>query len=258
MHLISVSFTSEQPSSKRDDHDFDDEMRPAAPPGSRVLVVDDESNVREVLSAYLDRGGFEVTEAADGRAALQAVQETKPDLVLLDLMLPEIDGLSVLSEIRRDSGVPVILLTALAEEADRVLGLEMGADDYVVKPFSPREVTARVKAVLKRVSEPDRFDHRLEFGGLAIDGRTREVRVSGGLVELTPKEFDLLAFLASSPRQVFSRGQLLEQVWGSSRDWQDPSTVTVHIGRLRQKIETDPHDPRWITTVWGVGYRFEP
>ena len=233
-------------------------MRLTAPTGRKVLVVDDESNVRDVLCAYLDRGGFEVTEAADGRAALDAIQALEPDLVLLDLMLPEIDGLSVLSEIRRDNTVPVILLTALAEESDRIVGLEMGADDYVVKPFSPREVTARVKAVLKRVSEPDRFDDRLQFGDLSINGRTREVALEDESVELTPKEFDLLAFLASSPRQVFSRGQLLEQVWGSSRDWQDPSTVTVHVGRIRQKIEENPNRPRWITTVWGVGYRFEP
>ena len=233
-------------------------MRLAAPEASKVLVVDDESNVREVLSAYLVRGGFEVTEAADGRTALEAVRDLRPDLVLLDLMLPEIDGLSVLGEIRRDSSVPVILLTALSEESDRVVGLELGADDYVVKPFSPREVTARVKAVLKRVSEPDRFEDRLQFGDLSIDGRTREVRVRDENIELTPKEFDLLAFLASSPRQVFSRGQLLEHVWGSSRDWQDPSTVTVHVGRIRQKIEANPNEPCWVTTVWGVGYRFEP
>jgi DNA-binding response OmpR family regulator len=233
-------------------------MRLTAPTGSKVLVVDDEQNVREVLCAYLDRGGFEVTEAADGRAALQAISDHEPDLVLLDLMLPGIDGLSVLGEIRRENPIPVILLTALAEESDRVVGLEMGADDYVVKPFSPREVTARVKAVLKRVAEPDQFGDRLQFEDLSIDGRTREVRVREETVELTPKEFDLLAFLASSPRQVFSRGQLLEHVWGSSREWQDPSTVTVHVGRIRQKIETYPNHPRWITTVWGVGYRFEP
>lgn len=253
-----MPFIPDETSSKGDERDSDDQMRLQAPMGSKVLVVDDESNVREVLCAYLDRGGFEVTEAADGRAALDAIQTLDPDLVLLDLMLPEIDGLSVLSEIRRDSTVPVILLTALAEESDRVVGLEMGADDYVVKPFSPREVTARVKAVLKRTTEPYRFDDRRQFGDLSIDGRTREVRVQGIAVDLTPKEFDLLAFLASSPKQVFSRGQLLEHVWGSSRDWQDPSTVTVHVGRIRQKIEADPNEPRWVTTVWGVGYRFEP
>lgn len=226
--------------------------------GSKVLVVDDEPTVRDVLCAYLDRGGFAVTEAADGASALEAVRETDPDLVLLDLMLPEIDGLSVLNEIRRDSEVPVIVLTALAEEGDRVLGLEMGADDYVVKPFSPREVTARVRAVLKRASEPRVLPDRLVFGDLAIDGATREVTIGGHAADLTAREFDLLAFLASSPRQVFSRGQLLEQVWNSSREWQDPSTVTVHVRRIRQKIEPDPNEPRWVTTVWGVGYRFEP
>lgn len=238
--------------------DQDPQMRLAASPGGRVLVVDDEPTVREVLCAYLDRGGFDVAEAADGPAALRAVRDQRPDLVLLDLMLPEIDGISVLTEIRQDSSVPVIVLTALADEGDRVLGLELGADDYVVKPFSPREVTARVKAVLKRASSQDRPTDRLDFDGLSIDGATREVKVGGLEVELTPKEFDLLSFLAASPRQVFSRGQLLEHVWGSSREWQDPSTVTVHIGRIRQKIEPNPNQPRWVSTVWGVGYRFEP
>ena len=233
-------------------------MRVTAPPGGRVLVVDDEPTVREVLCAYLDRGGFDVAEAADGPAAIRAVRELQPDLVVLDLMLPQLDGLSVLTEIRQDSTVPVIVLTALADEGDRVLGLELGADDYVVKPFSPREVTARVKAVLKRAASDGSPTDRLEFDGLSIDGATREVVVDGRQVELTPKEFDLLSFLASSPRQVFSRGQLLEQVWGSSREWQDPSTVTVHVGRVRQKIESNPNEPRWLSTVWGVGYRFEP
>ncbi len=223
-----------------------------------MLVVDDEDTVREVLCAYLDRGGFDVAEASDGPGALRAVREQRPDLVLLDVMLPEIDGLSVLTEIRQDSAVPVIMLTALADEGDRVLGLELGADDYVVKPFSPREVTARVKAVLKRASAPDRPTLRLDYEGLSIDSASRDVMVMGRAIELTPKEFDLLSFLAASPRQVFSRGQLLEQVWGSSREWQDPSTVTVHVGRVRQKIEDNPNAPRWLTTVWGVGYRFEP
>lgn len=233
-------------------------MRAAGLAGSRVLVVDDEPTVRDVLSAYLDRSGFDVTQVADGASALEAIRDLRPDLVVLDLMLPEIDGLTVLNEIRRTGNVPVILLTALTEEADRVLGLEMGADDYVVKPFSPREVTARARAILKRVNQPTRFGDRLVFGELTIDGRTREVTVGGQPKQLTPREFDLLAFMASSPKQVFSRGQLLEQVWGTSRDWQDPSTVTVHVGRIRQKIETAPNEPRWLTTVWGVGYRFQP
>ena len=173
-------------------------------------------------------------------------------------MLPKLDGFSVLTEVRKAADVPVILLTARTEETDRVLGLELGADDYVVKPFSPRELAARVRSVLRR-ARPASTPSQLEFDGLTIDGVSREVRLGDDdPVELTPKEFDLLAFLAASPRQVFSRGQLLEQVWDSSPDYQDPSTVTVHVRRLRQKIEADPDAPRWITTVWGVGYRFEP
>jgi len=223
----------------------------------RVLVVDDEPMVREVVAAYLAREGFTVSEAADGRTALDLIGSTQPDLVVLDVMLPKLDGFSVLTEVRKVADIPVILLTARTEETDRVLGLELGADDYVVKPFSPRELAARVRSVLRRARRPA-TPSRLDFEGLAIDGTTREVAVDDTIVELTPKEFDLLAFLAASPRQVFSRGQLLEQVWDSSADYQDPSTVTVHVRRLRQKIETDPDAPRWITTVWGVGYRFEP
>lgn len=214
--------------------------------------------VREVLTAYLEREGFKVDEAEDGEAALKSLSTLPPDLVVLDLMIPEIDGLTVLSELRRHSSMPVILLTARAEETDRVLGLELGADDYVVKPFSPREVVARVRAVLKRAGHAPDQQSRLEFGPLVIDGLSREVTVEGDQIPMTPKEFDLLFFLASSPRQVFSRSQLLEHVWDSSADWQDPATVTVHMRRLRQKLEMDPESPRWVTTVWGVGYRFEP
>ena len=223
----------------------------------RVLVVDDEPMVREVVSAYLTREGYEVTEAGDGRAALDAIAGAEPDLVVLDVMLPRVDGFSVLSALRKHSKVPVILLTARTEEPDRVLGLELGADDYVVKPFSPRELAARVRSVLRRTSAVTP-PTRMEFTGLTIDGKSREVLMDERVVELTPKEFDLLAFLASSPRQVVSRGQLLEQVWDSSPEYQDPSTVTVHVRRVRQKIEANPDQPRWITTVWGVGYRFEP
>jgi DNA-binding response OmpR family regulator len=185
------------------------------------------------------------------------VHRNRPDLVVLDVMLPRMDGFAVLRALREIADVPVILLTARSEEPDRVLGLELGADDYVVKPFSPRELAARVRSVLRRSRRPAAAD-RLEFEGLVIDGPAREARVGGRVVELTPKEFDLLAFLAASPRRVFSRGQLLEQVWDSSPDYQDSSTVTVHVRRIRQKIEDDPDTPRWITTVWGVGYRFEP
>lgn len=225
--------------------------------GVRVLVVDDEPMVCEVVTAYLERDGFDVTQAADGRSALEALRSERPDLVVLDVMLPEVDGFSVLSQLRRTSDVPVILLTARTEEPDRILGFELGADDYVLKPFSPRELAARVRSVLRR-SMPAASAPRLDFDGLTIDGATREVTCDGSTVELTPKEFDLLAYLAASPRQVFSRAQLLEQVWDSSADYQDPSTVTVHVRRLRKKIEIDPETPRWIHTVWGVGYRFEP
>ncbi len=223
----------------------------------RVLVVDDEPMVREVVAAYLQREGFRVTEAADGAAALDRLAAGLPDLVVLDLMLPHVDGYEVMRRLRRRSDVPVILLTARAEEPDRVLGLELGADDYVVKPFSPRELAARVRSVLRR-ARPRPEPVRLEFDGLVVDARTREVLVDGAPVELTAREFELLAFLAAAPRQVFSRGQLLEQVWDSSPDYQDPSTVTVHVRRIRHKIEPDPGRPRWIVTVWGVGYRFEP
>lgn len=214
--------------------------------------------VREVVSAFLDREGFQVIEARTGSDALEILKAGELSLVILDVMLPEVDGLSILSELRRHSDIPVILLTARAEESDRVVGLELGADDYVVKPFSPRELVARVRTVLKRLQRVETGYERHDFGDLIVDGRTREVFVGGGPVELTPREFELLEFLCSSPRQVFTRVQLLEQVWGSSVDWQDPATVTVHVRRVRQKIEKDLESPRWITTVWGVGYRFEP
>ena len=225
-----------------------------------VLVVDDEDIVREVVCTYLEREGFATRQASAGRAAVALIEAEPFDLIVLDVMLPEIDGFSILSQLRKRTDVPVILLTARTEETDRVLGLELGADDYVVKPFSPRELAARVRTVLRRATRDDRPVPRneLTYDGLEIDGRSREVRVDGHPVDLTAKEFDLLAFLAGSPRQVFSRGQLLEQVWDSSTDWQDASTVTVHIRRIRRKIEKDPNDPRWIATVWGVGYRFEP
>ena len=227
-------------------------------PGT-VLVVDDEDIVREVVCTYLEREGYSTLQASAGRAAVALIESEQPDLIVLDVMLPEIDGYSILAELRKRDDIPVILLTARTEETDRVLGLELGADDYVVKPFSPRELAARVRTVLRRAgrSEKPAPAEPLVFDGLEIDGRSRAVRVDGELVELTAKEFDLLVFLASAPRQVFSRGQLLEQVWESSTDWQDASTVTVHIRRIRRKIERDPNEPRWIATVWGVGYRFE-
>lgn len=228
-------------------------------PGT-VLVVDDEDIVREVVCTYLEREGYSTLQASAGRAAVALIESEQPDLIVLDVMLPEIDGYSILAELRKRADIPVILLTARTEETDRLLGLELGADDYVVKPFSPRELAARVRTVLRRSgrSESSASTVSLEFDGLEIDGRSREVLVDGEPVELTAKEFDLLAFLAAAPKQVFSRSQLLEQVWDSSTDWQDASTVTVHIRRIRRKIERNPNEPRWIATVWGVGYRFEP
>lgn len=213
--------------------------------------------VREVLTAYLERDGYRVSVAADGATALQLLEGDRPDLVVLDLMLPSVDGLAVLAQLRKASAVPVIVLSARGEEPDRVLGLELGADDYVVKPFSPRELVARITSVLRRV-RPVPSPTRTVHGHLVIDGPSREVNVAGRNVPLTAREFDLLAFLAASPRQVFSRAQLLTQVWDSSADYQDPSTVTVHIRRLRQKIEPNPDQPRHLVNVWGVGYRFDP
>ena len=224
-----------------------------------MLVVDDEPTVREVVVGYLRRDGHDVSEAHDGSTALDLLDSERFDLVVLDMMLPGVNGLDILRRIRANGDMPVIMLTARSEESDRVAGLELGADDYVVKPFSPRELAARVNGVLRRAAPkvPATSD-RLEFDGLVIDHRSREVALGDRLIELTPKEFDVLAHLAGAPRQVFSRADLLRDVWQSSPDWQDPATVTVHVRRIRNKIEVDPENPRRITTVWGVGYRFEP
>ena len=226
---------------------------------TKVLVVDDEPTVREVVAGYLRRDGHDVAEAADGTVALELLDADPPDLVVLDMMLPGVHGLDVLRRVRASSDIPVIMLTARAEESDRVAGLELGADDYVVKPFSPRELAARVNGVLRRTNGRQASSPSpLDFGELQIEPLSRRVTLDGENIELTPKEFDVLAFLATSPQQVFSRAQLLESVWQSSPEWQDPATVTVHVRRIRNKIENDPEHPRWITTVWGVGYRFEP
>jgi DNA-binding response OmpR family regulator len=226
-----------------------------------VLVVDDEPMLRNLLSHLLRLDGYKVLEAEDGLTALDVVASEKPDLVLLDVTLPARSGLDVLGDLRRTSDIPVILVSARAEEDDRVAGLRLGADDYVTKPFSAAELSARVESVLRRSAmrrAPATSDGRLAFEGLAIDLRTREVRVAGAKVEMTAKEFDLLAYLAGEPREVFSRDQLLRQVWGSSSNWQSDATVTEHVRRLRRKIEDDPDNPRWIATVRGAGYRFEP
>ena len=228
-------------------------------PGTCVLVVDDEPTVREVVVGYLRRDGPDVMEAADGTSALELLETERFDLVVLDMMLPGVNGLDILRRIRSMGDMPVIMLTARAEESDRVAGLELGADDYVVKPFSPRELAARVNGVLRRAApKVAAVTDTIEFDGLTIDNRSREVFLGDQLIEMTPKEFDVLTHLAASPRQVFSRADLLRDVWNSSPDWQDPATVTVHVRRIRNKIESDPENPRWITTVWGVGYRFEP
>ena len=225
--------------------------------GNRILVVDDEARVREVVAGYLTREGYRVQTASDGESARRYLHEFQPDLVVLDLMLPEVSGFDLLQEIRQRSDLPVILLTARVEEVDRVSGLEMGADDYVVKPFSPRELVARVRSVMRRSAKTP-FTVTMTFEDLEIDPGRRVVSVCGSPIDLTAREFDLLAFLASHPTQVFTRGQLLDHVWDSSAEWQDPATVTVHVRRLRQKLEGDRQSPRWLKTVWGVGYRFDP
>ena len=220
-----------------------------------VLVVDDEPIVREVVVKYLEREGFRTLEAADGLRAREVLEAETPSLVVLDVMLPGIDGLELCRWIRSRSELPVIMLTARGEEADRIVGLELGADDYVIKPFSPRELTARVRTVLRRAGPPTMRPQRLEFGDLVIDASTREVTKAGTPLKLTLKEFDLVFFLAGHPRQVFSRDQLMSRVWGYEAAL-DTGTVTVHVRRLREKIEDDPSRPVRLETVWGVGYRF--
>lgn len=226
--------------------------------GLHVLVVDDAREAREAARRALERAGFAVSEAADGDEALKALATLTPtpDLMLLDLAMPGMGGLEVLAQVRKTSTLPVIVLSGRGEESERVVALEMGADDYVVKPFLVRELPARIRSVLRR-SRPA-VAARLAFGPLEIRLAEREVLLRGERVETTAKEFDLLAKLASQPRRVFSRAQLLEEVWGSSQDWQDPATVTEHVRRLRRKIEDDAERPRWLQTVRGVGYRFEP
>ena len=231
--------------------------RRAEPTSSRVLVVDDDDDVRRMVTAYLGLEGFEAAEAASAAAAVESIRDARPDLVLLDVMMPVRDGLDLLGELRRAGDLPVIMVTARGSEADRVMGLRLGADDYMVKPFSPAELVARINAVLRRRSSASRSTS-LTFDGLTLDKATRTLTVRGKVVATTAKEFDLLVFLASSPSQVFSRDQLLDRVWGSSSEWQDPGTVTEHVRRVRLVIEDDPANPRRIRTVRGVGYSFEP
>jgi two-component system, OmpR family, response regulator ResD len=231
-------------------------MEDGQPRGS-VLVVDDEPTITEVVARYLQRAGYETRVAADGLEALRVAREERPDLVVLDLMLPGMDGLEVMRRLREDDGISVILLTAKGEATDRVIGLRLGADDYVVKPFSPAELVARVDAVLRRIdSSPQRVEP-ISFDGLELDPAARRVTVRGQEVQLTVREYELLLFFMRHPGQVFSRDQLMDAVWQYSF-YTDTSTVTVHVRRLRAKIEEDPSDPRWLQTVWGVGYRFQP
>jgi two-component system response regulator ResD len=223
-----------------------------------ILVVDDEPIVRDVIVRYLNRDGFTTLEAGDGEDARRLIETADPKLVVLDLMLPGTDGLELCRWIRSRSDLPVIMLTARGEEADRIVGLELGADDYVTKPFSPRELAARVKTVLRRSgSPPSPAAERAAFGAVAIDAASREVLKDGREVTLTAREFDLLWFLVSHPKRVFSRDVLMERVWGYSAAL-DTGTVTVHVRRLREKLEPDPAHPRHLQTVWGVGYRFDP
>jgi two-component system, OmpR family, response regulator ResD len=222
-----------------------------------VLVVDDEHTIREVVVRYLEREGYRTLEAADGNRARELLVGDTPDLVVLDLMLPGTDGLELCRWIRSHSQLPVIMLTARGEESDRIVGLELGADDYVTKPFSPRELAARVRTVLRRSEPTVRENERLSFDGLVLDGQSREVTRRDEPVRLTAKEFDLLWFLASHPRRVFSRDDLMRRIWGYSAAL-DTGTLTVHVRRLREKLEDDPSRPRRIETVWGIGYRFSP
>jgi DNA-binding response OmpR family regulator len=218
-----------------------------------VLVVDDEPPVRDIVSQYLTRDGFRVVATGDGRAVMDLVEQESPDLIVLDVMLPGMSGLELCRAIRARRAIPVILLTARGEETDRIVGREIGADDYVTKPFSPRELVARVRAVLRRSVDGAAPD-LLVLGELEIDVPAREVRISGRDVRLAAREFDLLAFLARNPRRVFTRDQIMQSVWGYTAAI-DTGTLSVHVRRLREKIEDDPHAPRRLETVWNVGYR---
>jgi len=221
-----------------------------------VLVVDDDTEVCTLLTLLLGREGYQVDTALEAATALAVLAEDRHDLVILDVTLGSTDGRDVLAAIRRTGDLPVIMLSGRGHEADRIAGLTLGADDYVVKPFSPKELAIRVGNVLRR-SRPA-APSVLQFGSLCIDAVAREAKVEDRVIDLTAKEFDLLAFLAAAPRQVFSRAQLLENVWSSRSEWQDEATVTEHVRRVRRKVEDDPDKPRWIVTVRGVGYRFEP
>jgi len=231
----------------------------------RILIVEDEATVAEVVGRYLERDGYRVRHVADGADVMAAAAAFQPNLVVLDVMLPNRDGMDICRELRAAGDTAVIMLTARGEETDKVVGLGLGADDYVTKPFSPSELVARVKAVLRRTAVPsaasadgdrDRVDKQIRVADLVIDLATRRVTRANASLELTAKEFDLLAHMAAHPDRVYTRDHLLRDVWGYDFIGDD-STVTVHVRRLREKLEVDPSRPRYVTTVWGVGYRFE-
>lgn len=224
-----------------------------------ILVVEDEPSISEVVGLYLQRAGFRVKYARDGLEAQEKIESQPPDLIVMDLMLPMMNGFELTRWLRDQSNIPIIMLTARRDEIDRITGLEMGADDYVLKPFSPQELVSRVRAVLRRsnIAKMEIREKPITFPSLIIDPQTRLITIDDTEISLTAKEFETLWLLAQHPRQVFTRSQILENVWGIS-DYIDPSTVTVHIRRLREKIESDPSDPQHLITVWGVGYKFEP
>lgn len=225
----------------------------------KVLLVDDEDNIVDVCTRYLEREGYEVTSRSNGREALIQYKQEKPDLVVLDIMMPEMGGWEVAEAIRQTDETPIIMLTALGQEQDRIYGLTLGADDYITKPFSPRELLLRIKNVLRRTHSASTSQHTnemLQYGDLTIDIAKRMVRVKENVIELTMKEFDLLSLLASHPSQVFSKSQLLERLWGYEY-LGDANTINVHIRRLREKVEREPSKPMFIITVWGIGYKFE-
>ncbi|MBI9050468.1 MAG: response regulator transcription factor [Anaerolineaceae bacterium] len=225
----------------------------------QILIVEDEHSIGEVVSLYLRRAGYDVTYMDNGEEALTFLKTKKPDLVVLDLMLPKVDGWEITRWLREHGDIPIIMVTARREETDSIAGLEMGADDYVTKPFSPQELVSRVRAVLRRAQPAGQVQEEAEItlGELHINQNQRLLTIAEKEIPLSVKEFELLWFLMSNPRQVFSRDQLLENIWGLSQ-YIDPGTVTVHIRRIREKIEEDSSNPRHIQTVWGVGYKFEP
>jgi two-component system, OmpR family, phosphate regulon response regulator PhoB len=231
-------------------------LMPSGLAGLTVLVVDDDPDIRTLIEWQLESDGCSVVPAGDAATAFAILKSGHIGIVVLDLCLPDLGGLDVLCHIRRTAGPPVIILSGRAGETDRVLGLDLGADDYMTKPVSPTELSSRIRAVMRRVSPPDQT--MLTFNDLHIDLGTREVVANRRVVEMAPKEFEVLAFLAQSPRKTYSREQLLQHVWRSSSGWHDQATVTQHVYRIRHKIEPDPDHPRWVKTVSRVGYRFEP